>query len=254
MVRDEVVADPAHFRRRLELCDEWRQLVEGAARDGGPEWGQRIGDASSQLHRVRALYSLGAPIAEVRAANVELPDLVSRQLQVNPMTPFNPAHVGGGFNDFLWVTSLAALFDDVEGALLLAGAVGRFNMTDFLIDSFIGSLIEFREPSQSLQLETISNFHGVKPTIRSHEKLKAVAELAATDQAAASAALTTYVTREWYPQHKWAAWHNQHSSRRGAKNYSGYWCFEGAATAKVFGIDDSPLENCKYYPWDLAHP
>ena len=35
--------------------------------------------------------------------------------------------------------------------------------------------------------------------------------------------------------------------------YRGYWAFEAAAVANVFGIDDRGLRGNRYYPWDLAH-
>ena len=253
-MRDQIVGDLEHFKNRIALCDEWLELAEKSAAKGGNGWGELVGDASKQLQRVSALYSMGATIDKVRSEYAELPDLASRDLNIDPRTKFNPAEMGSGFSDFLWVSALAALFDDADGAALLAEAVETFGMTDFLVDSFIGSLIEFREPSQTLQLEIISNFHGVKPVNRSHEPLKAAAELSAKDPGAASEALTKYVTKDWYRLHSWTTWHNGHKASRGSENYSGYWSFEGAAVAKVFGIDDSELETCKYYPWDLVHP
>lgn len=35
--------------------------------------------------------------------------------------------------------------------------------------------------------------------------------------------------------------------------YTGYWCWEAAAIAKILHIDDSGLEGHEYYPYDLAH-
>ena len=35
--------------------------------------------------------------------------------------------------------------------------------------------------------------------------------------------------------------------------YCGYWCFEIAALAKIFSVDDSEFKKHPYYPYDLAH-
>ena len=77
--------------------------------------------------------------------------------------------------------------------------------------------------------------------------------VASGDEEAASKILYTFVNKEWFQQ-------TYNSGRRpithkGDKiGHVGYWCYEGAAFAKVLGIDDSRLEGHKYYPWDLAHP
>jgi len=35
--------------------------------------------------------------------------------------------------------------------------------------------------------------------------------------------------------------------------FQGYWCFLGAAVAKILNIDDSPLKDHPDYPYDLVH-
>ena len=245
--------DTLHFEQRLALLDETRRTIAQMSADGiRPAYGYMVGDTSDQLKRVKSLYSLGAPTNEIHAEYRPLPEFVSGDLPISPTRRYDPTETGGAFNDFLWVASLAALFEDVDGATVPAEAVERTGMKDFLVDPFLGSLIEFREPSPSLQMEIISKFQGVNPIIRSHEPLKEAAELAASDRAAASAALTKYIAKDWYRLNSWTGWHGVHTSRRGSEKYSGYWCFEGAAVAKVFKLDDSSLETCKYYPWDLA--
>ncbi|QUS57141.1 PoNe immunity protein domain-containing protein [Pseudovibrio brasiliensis] len=37
------------------------------------------------------------------------------------------------------------------------------------------------------------------------------------------------------------------------KYFTGYWCFMGAAVAKVLNIDDSPLRDHPDYPYELVH-
>lgn len=55
----------------------------------------------------------------------------------------------------------------------------------------------------------------------------------------------------WYYNHKGAYWYNSHESKN--DTYCGYWCFEIAALAKIFMIDDSQFQSNKYYPTDLAN-
>jgi hypothetical protein len=55
----------------------------------------------------------------------------------------------------------------------------------------------------------------------------------------------------WYKQHKVAYWYNSHESKN--DTYCGYWCFEIAALAKIFSVDDSEFKSHPYYPYDLAH-
>jgi len=56
---------------------------------------------------------------------------------------------------------------------------------------------------------------------------------------------------QWYRHHKAAHWYNSHNSK--SNSYCGYWCYEIAALAKIFGVDDAPFAHDPYYPYDLAH-
>ena len=57
--------------------------------------------------------------------------------------------------------------------------------------------------------------------------------------------------KKWYNKHNECGWHDSHKSKQNL--YYGYWSFEAGATAKILGIDDSDIRNCKYYPYDLVH-
>lgn len=63
--------------------------------------------------------------------------------------------------------------------------------------------------------------------------------------------LKSYVEKKWYPGHKKFGICDVHKSKE--KIYSGYWSFESGALAKILNIDDSPLKESDYYPYDLAH-
>lgn len=63
-----------------------------------------------------------------------------------------------------------------------------------------------------------------------------------------------YIEKKWYPSRVGYYWYESHKISYGALHeYFGYWCFEGGAVAKILGIDDAALKNCKYYPYDLVH-
>ena len=53
----------------------------------------------------------------------------------------------------------------------------------------------------------------------------------------------------WYDNHKDAYWYNSHESKN--DTYCGYWCFEIAALAKIFCIDDRLLCANSYYPCEI---
>jgi hypothetical protein len=59
----------------------------------------------------------------------------------------------------------------------------------------------------------------------------------------------------WYKSMKRNGWHDLH--KNGDENgynsgFYGYWCFEAAAVAIAFDIDDSSFRDMPYYPKDLA--
>ena len=64
--------------------------------------------------------------------------------------------------------------------------------------------------------------------------------------------LANYLRRSWYNSNKGEAWWGYHTRFGGAK-YFGYWAWEIAATARVYGLDDTLLCESRYYPADLAH-
>jgi len=57
--------------------------------------------------------------------------------------------------------------------------------------------------------------------------------------------------KKWYQSMKHEAFYQSHRSKY--QGYSGYWCVEAAATAKMLNIDDSALQKNKYYPYEMAH-
>lgn len=62
-------------------------------------------------------------------------------------------------------------------------------------------------------------------------------------------ALRDYVEKKWYPSNREEAWYD--SDKRSKGTYCGYWCFVGAAVAKIRGFHTEDFEGCVYFPIDL---
>ena len=62
--------------------------------------------------------------------------------------------------------------------------------------------------------------------------------------------LVTYVRDEWYWNHSEAAWFDSHKHVESG-SFHGYWCFEGAATAKALGMGGAKFEGLEYFPMDM---
>ena len=207
----------------------------------------RINHGSEAVTLITAMYGLGASFAELRDQARRIPGiLVTTQDRI-----FNPHKTGGAVLVVLNAAALVALFEDESGARQLIDVVERFEVEDFLVDSYINSLVAFREPSPGLQMDVLDRNLGItKPSLYAGQREAAQLALAGDDVGAAEQ-LGRYVS-QWYRTH--AASFEWLSPQRSGRFYSGDWCFTAAATAKVFGIDDAALEHHDRYPWDLAHP
>ena len=62
--------------------------------------------------------------------------------------------------------------------------------------------------------------------------------------------LVTYIGDEWYWNHSEAAWFDSHKHVESGA-FVGYWCFEGAATAKALGMSAERFEGLEYFPMDM---
>lgn len=61
--------------------------------------------------------------------------------------------------------------------------------------------------------------------------------------------LRDYIENKWYPSNREEAWYD--SDKRSKGTYCGYWCFVGAAVAKIRGFQAEDFEGCVYFPVDL---
>lgn len=62
-------------------------------------------------------------------------------------------------------------------------------------------------------------------------------------------ALRSYIDKKWYPSNRGEAWYD--ADKRSKGTYCGYWCFVGAAVAKIRGFCAEDFVDCVYFPVDL---
>ncbi|NBF12601.1 PoNe immunity protein domain-containing protein [Pseudomonas sp. Fl4BN1] len=70
------------------------------------------------------------------------------------------------------------------------------------------------------------------------------------DEPAEASALLQQYCNDWYPAFEQAPWHDSHL-QGDEGSYCGYWAFEAAAIAFLYGLDDSGVEH-RVYPKDLV--
>lgn len=245
MLRDQI--DEAHVAILQRSHDETVSMLaelDKRIAQGDPTVRSRINHGSQITQLVSAMYSLGASVEALRATAAPLPSILAKTQD----RMFKPATRGSPLEVLLDAAALVVLFEDQEGAQDLVTAVERFEVEDYLIDSYIGSLTEFRQPSDQLQMATLcADLGGERPPLYDGQREAAKLALEGAPEAAAER-LARYVSSEWFSSHEKKPVHRVRSF------YVGNWCFTAAATAKVFGVDDAALEGHRWYPWDLAHP
>ena len=172
------------------------------------------------IDHVASMYSLG----------IDLPSLLS--LLHEHMSVYGGALVGIGYRRLLLLSSIAFALGADEAMHRIREASVQFSEKDWVLATVLnGAPIE--HPSEVL----------VK---RVHRPLRQLVEL---DPGERSEALRSYVSDYWYRSNSDQPWYNSHESN----GSHGYWVFEAAAIARIYGIDDSALEGADYYPYDLAH-
>lgn len=145
----------------------------------------------------------------------------------------------GGVDTMIWIVSLAILCDiSLEDFKRITKVIKRDNVKDKLLDF----LVSYKDSDWS---ESSNNYIQEYP-YKSIDSL-----LEETNSEVAVQKTNTYLTNNWYQGHDESYWHNSH--KNALNLYFGYWAWEVAAIAKIKGIDDSGLQNQKYYPYDAVH-
>lgn len=187
---------------------------------------------SSSLNIAIAQYSLGASKEVVTQSVYNCVPAFEEGFQFN--------HGFGDYDDMVWLLSLAVLCDIDEAHFTrIVNVLQRDNANDRLIEK----LIHYKLPNERLRGYG-NNYIQREPY--SHLDSLVIGYDKSTTY------IKQYLDKKWYQGHSDAAWHNTHLNTK-VNCFAGYWAWEVAALAKIYGIDDTSLQNQKYYPYRAVH-
>ena len=179
----------------------------------------------SHLDIIHAEYSRGANGAKIK------------ELLINLIPIFeNHFKYLAGYEDYdimIWIVSLGILCDlELVDFMKITSVVRKYDVQDRLIDF----LIQSKQPEWNLSGQNIIQKYPYEKAlaIKDHHDIK------------------TYLTSFWYKGHSDASWYNSHKNTQ-LNIYSGYWAWEASAIAKIKNIDDTAINDLKYYPYDAVH-
>lgn len=137
------------------------------------------------------------------------------------------------YNKSLWLVSLAILLkvndDQFNRLLVCIGNEGK----DELFEALIATRIKGRKKAKKLIY--VKEYHLL---------------LDATKGAHNGINIQQFLL-SWYGNMKDCYWHDNHKGKDGG-GFFGYWCWEAAAVAVAFNIDDARFRDMKYYPKDMV--
>ncbi len=144
-------------------------------------------------------------------------------------------YVLSAYDEMIGMLSLGYLLNIDENTFKkLIEVIDRDHVKDYLFEFIIRAKIKDRIPIASESYEYSWKLFGkLRQAIIEPDKLKA------------QLLVKEFITKDWYKEHKNAAWYNSHKSIH--NTYFGYWSFETAAVVKIMGLDDSSFKDCIYY-------
>ena len=135
------------------------------------------------------------------------------------------------YNEALHVLSLAVLLEEDVYSI--------FDSIPFPEDALLSALIAYNRSHQIIPHNSCEMY---VPEITGVLLRCLKGEATADD-------LKHFVSEEWYSLNVGEAWYD--SDKRSTETYCGYWCFEGAAVAKMMGFEVSIFQGTDYFPVDL---
>lgn len=135
---------------------------------------------------------------------------------------------GDSFYDIIDILSIEILLKDKSSQFIgfLKEIVMKFDSDDGMIVFLMDNL----ENKNSIRNDSIMEYYNDLLNCENKEKIL-MDEL-----------------EIWYDKHRDAYWYDSHKLNN--NTYCGYWCFEIAALAKIFNLDDEVLSKNQYYPYD----
>ena len=143
------------------------------------------------------------------------------------------------YEDMEYILNFIILFNQIEYLEEYKKLLEKSEHRDFYLDS----IMQYLDSSWQISTETILWPKDMKP-------LCEVIQLSNSDKKAAVQRLKKYIEKEWFKTLKEGLITNQQLEKG---RYRGYWCMESAVLVKALGLDDTELQECKYYPYDMAH-
>ncbi len=214
------------LNRITEAIPEIKKIIESAEPDVKPRLKRMF--AWDLLVKTIAHYSVGDDKETVCQA---LRETIPAFEEAFEWKGFENTYMG--YNNMIWMISLAILCDlPLEEFKRITAILAR----DGANDRLLSELIRYKQPDWP---------QSGAPVIQKHPYAQAVHLHTAQD-------IKHYLDKVWYRGHSDAYWHGLHKNKK-VNNYFGYWAWVAGALAKVRGIDDTGLENQKYYPYDAVH-
>lgn len=195
---------------------------------------------SEHLELLRLKYSRGYPVEELRP---ELLASIAALEKYRTLSNEEEGSAGLFFNgeqdeymQAVELVSLALLLHiDLDTFQRLVTAIGA-NGQDYVLEWLIRRRLSERPPTTT-QLLFPKTYARLRDTIQAPADLQPQ--------------LLRSFLAGWYESLN-TVWYNIHAHRQDAAGFTGYWCWEAAATAYGLGLDDGELQAMRYYPEDLA--
>jgi len=229
-IKDSMYFEKYIIKRNSSISKLENILPQVISEKGEGYEGVRSGYGSLEmyyLHKIKALYSNGSEILEVKELYPRFLECFIRNWTVND-----------GIGALIDVVSLGILLniDKVQIEKLIE-FMKQEDINDIIIDFLVSKMdsgwkIRDNDVRYPLAYELLGTIIMEGNKDKQLELLKQYLD-------------------QWYHNSDDTAWHDSHKSKH--NTYNGYWSFEAAALAKALGLDDSSFKDHQYYPYDMVH-
>ncbi|MDQ0233117.1 PoNe immunity protein domain-containing protein [Metabacillus malikii] len=183
---------------------------------------------NSYFNKLNSLYSMGAPIEEIKLLYPEIIDILKKSWNKE-----------SGYVRILWMISIGIMLDVSQKYInQLKNLVTRFELQDYLLDFLLNKENSNRNDSNK-------GFTFSEPYSLLYDVINAKSKNEAVEK------LKYYLEEAWYNGHGDTGWYESHKSKH--DTYNGYWSYESGAIARILDLDDQILRDVPYYPYDLVH-
>ncbi|MFP7486956.1 PoNi-like cognate immunity protein [Priestia filamentosa] len=183
---------------------------------------------NSYFNKLNGLYSMGAPIEEIKLLYPEIIEIMNKVWNKE-----------SGYVRLLWMLSIGIMIDVPQNYInQLQMLVEESQLNDYLVDY----LFHYKNDSWN---SSSKQFMFSDPYSILYDAINAESKSEGLEK------LKYYLEDKWYQGHNDTGWHDSHESKH--NTYNGYWSFESGAIAKILKLDDSALKDTPYYPYDMVH-